>query len=58
LEEILDAIYRGKINVAIAAKEQGVSSMEMKRLFKNYVSTRPIDPSVWQGDVELSWPWA
>ena len=40
------------------AKKVGVSLEEMKRLFDLYVSQRPIDPDVWQADVEPSWPWA
>lgn len=58
LENALDAIYKGKTNVAVMAKEIGVSLDEMKRLFGLYVEQRPIDPDVWQADVELGWPWA
>lgn len=58
LEVTLDLIYRGQTNVAVKAKEEGVSLEEMKRLFCVYVSQRPIDPDVWQADVELGWPWA
>lgn len=57
-EDALDLIYQGKTNVAIMAKKTGVSLEEMKRLFNLYVSQRPIDPDVWQADVELGWPWA
>lgn len=57
MEEALDLIYRGKCNVAIAAKEIGVSTEKLKRLFKSYVKERPIDNDVWLKDVELSWPW-
>ena len=58
LEVALDMIYKGQTNVAVKAKEEGVSLDEMKRLFNLYVSQRPIDPDVWQTDVQLSWPWA
>lgn len=58
LENAVDAIYKGKTNVAVMAKEIGVSLDEMKRLFGLYVEQRPIDPDVWQADVELGWPWA
>ena len=51
-------IYKGQTNVAVKAKEEGVSLDEMKRLFNVYVSQRPIDPDVWKADVELGWPWA
>lgn len=58
LEDALDLIYKGQTNVAVMAKKVGVSLNEMKRLFNLYVSQRPIDPNVWQADVELGWPWA
>jgi len=58
LEDALDLIYKGQTNVAVMAKKVGVSLDEMKRLFGLYVSQRPIDPDVWQADVELGWPWA
>lgn len=58
LEDALDLIYRGQTNVAVKAKEIGISLKEMKHLFNQYVSKRQIDPDVWQADVELSWPWS
>ena len=57
LEDALDLLYQGQTNVAVIAKQIDVPFEEMKRLFKEYVSKRPIDPAVWQGDIELSWPW-
>ncbi len=57
-EDALDLIYRGQTNVAVMAKKTGVSLEEMKRLFNLYVSQRPIDPDIWQADVEPGWPWA
>lgn len=58
LEDALDLIYKGQTNVAVMAKEIGIALEEMQRLFNEYVSIRPIDPDVWQADVELGWPWA
>ena len=58
MEEALDEIYRGKCNVAVKAKEIGVSTEELKRLFRVYAMQRPMDEDVWRGDVELGWPWA
>ena len=58
MEDALDLIYKGQTNVAVTAKKVGVSLDEMKRLFNVYVKQRPIDPDVWQADVELGWPWA
>jgi hypothetical protein len=57
LEDALDLIYKGQTNVAVMAKKVGVSLEEMKRLFGLYVSQRPIDPGIWEADVELGWPW-
>lgn len=53
MEEALELIYRGKCNVAVKAKEIGVSPEEMKRLFRYYVLERPLDvndPSIWSED--------
>lgn len=58
LEDALDLIYKGQTNVAVMAQKVGVTLEEMQRLFKIYVSQRPLDPDVWQADVELGWPWA
>ena len=58
LEDALDLLYKGQTNVAVMAKEIGIALKEMQCLFNEYVSQRPIDPDVWQADVELGWPWA
>ena len=34
MEEALELIYRGQCNVAVKAKEIGVSTEELKRLFR------------------------
>ena len=57
VEEALELIYRGQCNVAKKAKEIGVTTEELKRLFRDYAVKRPIDEDVWRGDVELGWPW-
>ena len=57
MEEALDEIYKGQCNVAVKAKEIGVSTEELKHLFRIYAVQRPIDDDVWCGDVELGWPW-
>ena len=60
MEEVLDALYRGRCNVALKAKELGITTEELKEIFRQYVKDRPLDasdPDVWSGDVELSWPW-
>ena len=61
MEEALDMLYRGRCNVAIKAQELGISTEELKEIFRQYVKDRPLDtndPDVWSGDVELGWPWA
>ena len=61
MEEALNLIYRGKSNVAVKAKELNISTETLKRLVREYILERPLDtsdPEVWNGEVELSWPWA
>tara|TARA_R100001163_G_C5004934_1_gene152799 strand:+ start:610 stop:822 length:213 start_codon:yes stop_codon:yes gene_type:complete len=58
LEDALDLVYKGQTNIAVIAKKVGVTLEEMQRLFNLYVKQRPIDPDIWQADVELGWPWA
>ena len=31
---------------------------ELQESFRAYVAMNPIDDNVWQGDIELGWPWA
>ena len=57
MDVALDLLYRGQTNVAVKAKEMGISLETMKTLFNQYVSERPVDPDIWQADVEMSWPW-
>jgi hypothetical protein len=57
VEEALELIYRGQCNVAVKAKEIGVTTTELQRLFREYAIGRPIDEDVWRGDVEPGWPW-
>ena len=49
--------YKGQTNVAHAAKSIGMSLADFQRGYRNYVSKTPVDPDLWQGDVEISWPW-
>ena len=61
LEEALDRLYKGQTNVALQARDLGISLERLKQLFREYVAARPIDVNdedVWLGDVELGWPWA
>lgn len=61
LEEALDRLYRGRVNVAKQAEELGIPLERLKQLFTAYVIERPIDVSdedVWLGDVAMCWPYA
>lgn len=57
LESALDQMCQGKENVARLAEQVGIPKTELQRVFKAFVAARPIDPDVWQKDVELSWPY-
>ena len=56
LECALAQMCQGKENVARLAEKVGVSKTELQRVFYNYIRQRPLDPDVWQKDVELCWP--
>ena len=51
-------LFKGQSNVAIMAREVGCSLEDLQQSFREYCARNPIDENVWQGDVELSWPWA
>lgn len=56
LSEALPILYKGQSNVAIMAKRLDLPLPKLQQLFNEYVERHPIDPDLWQGDVELSWP--
>lgn len=58
IDEALIVLFRGQSNVRTIAEETGISLPEMKQLFREYVARTPIDPDIWQGDIELSWPYS
>jgi len=57
LEDALDELYKGRTNVAIQAAILDMPKTELQRVFREYVSTQPIDPDIWRKDVELCWPY-
>ena len=57
LSEALEILYKGQSNVALMAKRAGLPLPKLQQLFRDYVELNPIDPDLWQGDVELSWPY-
>lgn len=56
LSEALAILYKGQSNVALMAKRLDMPLPKLQKLFKEYVRLNPIDSDLWQGDVELSWP--
>lgn len=58
LEEALQILYRGQSNVAVMATRVGLSTEQLKRLFREYVARNPLDDQAWKSDVELAWPYA
>ena len=58
IEDALVTLFRGQSNVRVMATDVGISLEEMQQLFREYVAKTPIDPNVWQGDIELAWPYS
>lgn len=58
IDEALIDLYKGTVNVKKTADALGMPLPELQRLFREFVAVTPIDESVWEGDVEVSWPWA
>ena len=61
IEEALDRLYKGQTNVALQARDLGISLERLKQLFREYVAARPIDVNdqdVWLGDTTMCWPYA
>lgn len=57
LEEALVILYKGQSNVALMARRVGLPLPQLQQLFREYVARTAIDPDVWRGDVDLSWPY-
>ena len=51
-------LYKGQSNVRLMAKDLGCTLEDLQESFRAYVAENPVDESVWQGDIELGWPWA
>ena len=56
LKEALVVIFKGQSNVAVMAAKLDMPIESLQENFREYVSRTPIDPDVWKGDVEISWP--
>lgn len=56
IEDALVILFRGQSNIKVMANDVGIPLKEMEQLFRDYVAKTPIDPNVWKGDIEISWP--
>lgn len=57
LEEAHQILFRGQSNVAVMAARLSMTTDDLKESFRGYAALNPIDEGVWQGDIELSWPY-
>ena len=51
-------LYTGQSNVKQMANKLGITLEELQQSFRDYCAANPIDENVWQGDIDLGWPWA
>lgn len=56
--EALAVLFTGQANVAKMAAAVGIPTEEMKTKFAAYAVTIPLTDEVWEGDVEMAWPFA
>ena len=57
LGRALERIYKGQANVAKEAKELGLPTDEVKRIFRLYALERRGLES-WEDEERVTWPWA
>jgi hypothetical protein len=57
LLEALQILYKGQSNVAVMAKKLDMPLETLQQEFRQYVLVNPIDPDVWQLDIEINWPY-
>lgn len=58
LLEAHQILFKGQSNVRLMAKELGVTLEDLQQSFREYCAANPVDEGIWQGDIELGWPWA
>ena len=51
-------LFKGQSNVKQMANKLGITLEDLQQSFRKYCTANPIDETVWQGDIELGWPWA
>ena len=57
IEEALVLLYTGQVNVAVKAEELDLPLELLKAILDKYIARNPINPSGWNADNELSWPY-
>ena len=57
LLEGLQILFKGQSNVAVMAKKLDMPLETLQEEFRQYVLVNPIDPDVWQLDIEINWPY-
>jgi len=55
--EACQVLFKGQSNVKIMANRLNISLEEMQGIFRVYCENNPLDENVWQGDIEMGWPW-
>lgn len=61
LERALEELFTGQKNVAKQAEELGMTTEELKDVFREYAKKIPIkvnDEDVWNVDTEPAWPYS
>ncbi len=57
IEEALCLLYGGQTNVAVKANELGLPLTTLQSLLNDYISKNPMTDDMWNGDIQLSWPY-
>ena len=57
LLEGLQILYKGQSNIALMAKKLDMPLETLQEEFRQYVKVNPIDPDVWQLDIDINWPY-
>lgn len=58
MHQAVQILYKGQNNVKLMANTMGVSLEVMQSELNKYVAATPVDPDIWRGDIELSWPYS
>ena len=51
-------LFKGQSNIKQMANKLGITLEDLQQSFREYCAANPVDENVWQGDIELGWPWA